>query len=214
MKYAIAVALLCLPALACAQQSKTYMAFQADSVWLQNADNSAQGMTVQSGYKTGYGVAFRVGRQFARSWRLEWELAYAYNDVNRLTLKKGFGSLDGAYANVDGYESALSLMANALYDFMPDRPYHPYIGAGIGVTRLDMHNIGVNGVTLIDDTTAAFAYQGMVGVELDIKPQTAVYVQYHYFAAADPQFRDEAGNKFDSEYKSNNVSIGLRYYFQ
>lgn len=222
LKRGIVALLFLLPAVAVAQPHHAYMAFQAGGVWLQNSDNTGGGVDIQSSFKTGYGLAFRVGDQFAEHWRAEWEISYASNDVDKLKIKNDGGlgeyyigqSLNGTEVSASGRVSALSGMANMLYDFTPEYPYHPYIGAGIGVSRISTHSIGVNGVTVVDDSTAAFAYQGIAGIELDISPQAAVYLDYHYFAAMNPQLRDTLGEKFDTEYKASNFSIGLRYFFR
>ena len=214
MKCGIAALLFLLPAIAIAQPHHAYMAFQAGGVWLQNSDNTSNGANAESSYKIGYGLAFRVGDQFSRHWRAEWEISYASNDVDKITLKSGYGAYDGSYTNADGRVSALSGMANMLYDFTPDQSYHPYIGAGIGVSRISAHSVGANGITIVDDSTPAFAYQGIAGIELDFSPQAAVYLDYHYFAAMNPQMTDTLGEKFDTEYKASNFSIGLRYFFR
>jgi len=220
-KYGLVALLLILPGLALAQH-RTYMAIQGGGVWLQSADNTGGGINIESDYKTGYGIAFRVGDQFAQHWRAEWELAYAQNDVNKLTIKNDGGigqanlgySLNGYSASADGSVSALSGMLNTLYDFTPNEPFHPYIGAGLGVTHLRANSVSINGVTVVDDSTTAFAYQGIAGIELDMMPQTAVFFNYNYFAAMNPQLTDKVGEKFDTEYKSNTFSLGLRYFFR
>lgn len=220
MKYGlVAAALLCVPALAAAQSSKAYMALQVGASLLQNADNSANGVTVSSDYNTGYTAAFRVGDRIDRHWRGEWEIAYASNDVSQLTLNKAVSNFKaGVHGDVSGSEAAITGTANILYDFTPGRAFHPYIGVGIGITRLSMQditakNVSAQNVTIVNDSTVAFAYQGIAGIELDITPTTAVYFDYHYLAAVNPRFTDTAGYDFSSAYKSNNFSLGLRYFF-
>lgn len=182
--------------------------------FLQSADNSGYGLTVSSDYNTGYTAAFRVGDRIDRHWRGEWEIAYASNDVSQLTLNKAVSNFKaGVHGDVSGSEAAITGTANILYDFTPGRAFHPYIGVGIGVTRLSLHDVSAQNVTIVNDSTVAFTYPGIAGIELDITPTTAVYFDYHYLAAVNPRFTDTAGYDFSSAYKSNNFSLGLRYFF-
>ncbi len=222
MKYALlAAALVALPGAALAQTPRIYAAFQAGSTWLNNSDNTSHDFNMESDYKTGYSLALRVGTHVASNWRVEGEIAYAENDVSSLTIKNDGGlgqaligqSLNGTHLDGNGWVSSLSGMANVLYDFMPGQRVHPYVGAGIGVARLNANNVGFGSYTVVDDSTTDFAYQGIAGVSVDVSPTLAVYLDYHYFAVPNPGFRDVTGVRFDSEYKSNTVALGLRRTF-
>lgn len=222
MKYAtLAAALIGLPAIALAQPQNIYTSFQAGTTWLNNSDNTSTDFNIESDYKVGYALAVRVGTRVTPNWRVEGELSYAENDVSTLTIKNDGGlgqalvghSLDGTHVDANGWVSSLSGMANVIYDFTPDRRLHPYIGAGIGVARINANNVGFSGYTIVDDSTTDFAYQGIAGASLDVAPAMAVYLDYHFFAVPNPRFHDVSGAGFDGEFKSNTISVGVTYGF-
>lgn len=121
--------------------------------------------------------------------------------MDKLTVS-GLGS-----GKVDGKVSALSLMANAFYDFIPQSTVCPFIGAGIGYAsvKADIDDFG-------DDSANTFAYQAAAGVTFALNKRVNVDLQYRYFATTDPKFESAFGD-IESEYSTHNAMLGLRYTF-
>ena len=59
--------------------------------------------------------------------------------------------------------------------------------------------------------TWVFAYQGGAGVAIEITPMISAEVSYRYFATLDPEFRDSTGATFDTEYRTHNVLLVLKF---
>lgn len=183
-----------------------YVNGQLGMTWLADADNTAFGETLESSYDMGFNVGAAGGYDFGPA-RVEGEINYRQNDVDELGVP-GVGSIGG-----DGDVSAFSLMGNGYWDIATGGPVTPYLGAGIGVAQVSMNDVGALGLTLADDDDTVFAYQFATGVVFDLNPMLALDLGYRYFATTDPEFKDSEGFKFDSEYQSHNLSLGLRYTF-
>ena len=108
-------------------------------------------------------------------------------------------------------------MANVYFDFRPGKSWRPYFGGGIGVANLDLDIDSVGGIaTPFSDTDTVFAYQAMAGVEYKFTPRLSLGAEYRYFATTDPEFDDTVivtPVSIESEYKSHNILVRLRYYF-
>jgi opacity protein-like surface antigen len=183
-----------------------YVSGQVGATSVLDADNTAFGDTIETSYDLGFNVGAAGGYDFGLL-RVEGEITYRQNDVDELGVP-GTGSVGG-----DGDISAFSLMANGFWDIETGSPVTPYLGAGIGVALVSMNDVGALGLTLADDDDTVFAYQFAAGVAFDLNPSMALDLGYRFFATTDPEFTDPDGVKFDSEYMSHNLSLGLRYTF-
>lgn len=199
-----------------------YVSLQGGASFLSDADNVGGGVSIESSFETGFGLAGAVGYGIRNSGiRVEGEVSYRRNGLDKLTITNdggvgaalGVGSLNGLSLAADGNVSALSGMVNAFYDFRLANRVKPYVGGGVGVARLSINDAAVLGVTVVDDDDIVFAYQVGGGVGFEATPATTIFLDYRYFATADPSFSDVLGGAFESEYASHNVSVGLRYNF-
>jgi len=126
----------------------------------------------------------------------------------------GLGSLSGTTVPLTGTIQNIPVMGNLLYDFDTGTAFEPYIGIGVGVSAVTLHNVSTSGARLFDTSQLVFAYQPMVGVNYAITDQLSVGLQYRYFATTDATLRDAAGNKFAINTASHNVLASLTYYFE
>jgi len=186
---------------------------------LSDANNEQAGTVLESGYDPGFNAGIALGYDFG-DFRAEGELAYHRNDLNTITA--GAVSVPG-----EGAVSALSIMANGYYDFSSRRSFRsrnssrsnnsllvPYLGLGVGVANVeaDMSIPGFGG-QFVDDSAIVLAYQFMAGVGFNISSKTTLTVGYRYFATGDPNLNDLSGARFDSEYQSHNINVGIRLAF-
>jgi opacity protein-like surface antigen len=104
-------------------------------------------------------------------------------------------------------------MANAFWDIETGSPVTPYLGGGIGVANVSINDLGVFGISVVDDDDTVFAYQFGAGIALELNPNMALDFGYRYFVTTDPEFTDNFGDKFESEYQTHNASLGLRIMF-
>ena len=114
---------------------------------------------------------------------------------------------------------ALTFKANAFYDIDLGFAWKPYVGGGIGFTKVSVDvSSGSTGNLLVDDSDTVFSYQvgAGVGYEFPLPEGRSVTVSldYRYFDAGTPTFTGYDSNlDFDASISGNYVGVGLRYGF-
>ncbi|MBO1076733.1 OmpA family protein [Roseomonas marmotae] len=190
-------------------------------------------------FKEGGVGVLSLGYGFGNGFRVEVEGNYRYNEVDKLggfparAPGAGFGS---AFRNFDGQQKQYGAMANVYYDFQlpqwfPNMPVAvvPYIGGGVGYMWKDVDARGTrrdapNTIVSIDDTTGAFAYQGIAGLSFPIAsvPGLAITAEYRYTGSLQSKFdgvvTTPAGGVSRGQYQldqnhNHSALIGVRYAF-
>lgn len=140
----------------------------------------------------GWGAGLALGYAFSNGFRVEAELLNSQTDFN----PKGVDGVDGA-ANL------WAGMVNAYYDFNRDGAINPFIGAGVGLGRVDVtassfdRNPANNTPLLIlsrqsavgiSDSDSGFAWQVMAGVGLKLSERLSGDVTFRYLTVPDLEF--------------------------
>lgn len=155
---------------------------------------------------TGYALQVHGGYAFKpfsfATPRAEAEVAYRNSGLKSLT----------DVTDSSGDTSSLSLMANGVLSFLPNRSWHPFVGAGIGMSRINAE-WKVNGSRAVNDSDWVFAYQAFAGVSYDLTKNWELTAQYRYFGTQDADFADVDNDKFSGEYASHAILAGFAYKF-
>lgn len=136
--------------------------------------------TITTAADNGYRLGGALGYFFTRHLSAEVELSYARSDLDTLdvvskTFPKGTGPLDAK-----GSASTLSGMVNG-YLSLPMDGVRPYVGGGIGVTRVSANGAGFAGVPgETDDSDNAFTWQLMAGVGFQLAPNLELGARYRF----------------------------------
>lgn len=156
---------------------------------------------------TGWAVIPSVGYRYGNGVRAEFELGYRSNDVDKLT---GIGGAAGA-----GKMTAKSAMVNLLYDMDTGSRLMPYVGAGLGIARVDEKKVRPVGAATnrVNDDDDVFAYQSIAGLSYWVNESVELAAEYRYFATQDPKLHNSAGVRVKSEYDSHAALVGLRLNF-
>jgi len=172
-------------------------------------------------FDTGWAGRAAVGYGFGNGLRTEFEFSYRDNDIdNPGALVSG---IDGVTA--DGDVSALGLMINALYDFDTGSFITPYVGVGIGASRVELEStlsvpsLGSSGTWSGSDT--GFAAQGIAGMSFALTDQLSATLDYRYFHVFDLDLGSTSALPpsrvgtllVDDDYASHSIMAGLRYSF-
>ena len=147
-------------------------------------------------------------------------LAFAENPDNA-PIKQALeqGTIRESPHPLTGDFQALTFKANAFYDIDLGFAWKPYVGGGIGVTKISVDvSSGTTGARLVDDNATVFSYQvgGGVGYEFPLPEGRSVTLSldYRYFDAGSPTFTGHESNlDFDASISGNYVGVGLRYGF-
>ena len=139
----------------------------------------------------GYGFLAAVGNNFD-GLRAEAEIAYRTNDLNKTSNRPAIGDI-----------KSFAVMGNLLVDFAASENVRPFLGAGMGLAKIDGNSTFLN-----DASDTVFAYQLMAGVGFPLTHVTTIDLQYRYFATANPNF-----DGIEAEYETQNFFAGLRFDF-
>jgi opacity protein-like surface antigen len=139
----------------------------------------------------GYGFLAAVGNNFD-GLRGEGEISYRANNLNKASSGPANGDI-----------SSLAAMGNLLVDFPLTANVQPFLGAGMGLARID-----ANSALLNNAIVTVFAYQAMAGIGFPLSPVTTLDLQFRFFATTNP---DYSGIK--AEYETKSFFAGLRFDF-
>ena len=191
----------------------------------------------------------RIGYRLSPQFRLELEGGYRGGDIEsvrgtpraanypiglctqaviRTTANPNCGSPDGS---IDAY----TFMANAIFDlnFITFQRIVPFIGAGVGVNRLNADVIGqfsnVGPITatnpafqnlVIDDEDVVLAYQGIAGLTFNATDRLSLDLTYRYLSGSEADFASTGSaagglqpGTFSGKYEDQSLTLGLRYAF-
>jgi opacity protein-like surface antigen len=162
--------------------------------------NGNDGYSSEYSYDNGFGLDVALGYKFPM-FRLEGEAAYYANDLNGYSDRDGSGEADGDVKHLSG-------MINAYFDFDNASVITPYVGAGLGVAKVDLSDTTFTW----DDSDTVYAYQFMGGASFALTPQLGIVAEYRYFGTQDPEFDHDDGS-IKAEIESHNLMVGLRMQF-
>jgi opacity protein-like surface antigen len=175
-----------------------------------NADFLAGGENAgEYEFETGYGVGGAAGYDFG-SVRIEGEVAFRDN---------GRISSDGEPTGDD--LTALTLMANAYYDFENSSPVTPYVGGGLGTGRVEYNSPAEGLFAEFGASDWGFAAQGILGVTYEVTDTMDLFAEGRALGIFGLDMSDTsivmgqpfADVTFDNEYVSYGAFAGVRINF-
>jgi len=143
--------------------------------------------------------------------RSELEISYRRYEGDRLG-----DTPSGPYHGADGNLTYLTGMVNGLLDFKTGTKVTPFVGIGIGWSRVAYNSVKAKDGTsaTVDDTDNVFAYQGMAGLAYDITESWKIDLEYRYFHTQDTTLKNDSGVGVNFDCNSNHsVIVGVRYLF-
>jgi opacity protein-like surface antigen len=185
---------------------------------------SAAGSQIAINHEYGYDAALFVGYDLG-SFRVEAEVAYKRARVDDIETSIRFpgavGNPAGAAITPDifpaggGRTSALSFMINGMLDFGDDDGVSGFVGAGVGMARVDYHNITAysNRDPAIDDSDTRFAWQIVAGLRQAITDNVDITVRYRFFNADNIRTVDFRNLESDSRFRSHSLLGGITFNF-
>lgn len=149
------------------------------------------------GYDAGYSFSVALGYRpvSAPGARFDIEGVSQMHEVDTV----GSASATGDLSNT-------ALMFNAYYDFGDEYGWNPYLGAGIGASRVELDSTTLG----VDDSQHVFAYQFKAGVAYrpDIMYNVDFLMGYRFFGTTDA---DIAG--VDLSNTTHSLELGTRLHF-
>jgi opacity protein-like surface antigen len=182
-----------------------YLGFSGMAVYptdsdVQDHDANAYKGTLES--SLGFGLSVYGGYKFRSGLRTEGEIAL--RKTNLAKLKDGGFGLNQT-TDLTGSILSISAMGNVYYDLQTGTPFQPYIGAGVGLSRV---GLDISSPTSVSDSAYQFAYQGMFGVLYGFNDRTFLKLGYRYFATLNPTI-----GVTEFQYHTHNLELGIMYLF-
>lgn len=144
------------------------------------------------------------------SWAVEGEVSYKKMDATTDIFTGTSTTL-----NLKGDQSQLAVMLNGFWYPKPNWKVSPYLGVGLGITRISWNDIRARGTSFrIDDSDNVFTYQLILGGSYKITSQIHLEADYRYFAPDDVEVTTNMGEvgKFENQELSI-FSLALKYKF-
>lgn len=206
LRFAAAVALfagMSLPIGAVAQSEGLYMSGGIGGVWLQDAEFTGVGFSSEASFDSGFFGSVALGTTIGDKWRGDVELSYRSIGVESISgTTSGSGEIHSSAAMVNGY-----------YDLFSGSDWRPYIGAGIGLVRLNMEGVTPIGGSTIDDRDTVVAVQGIAGIGYRVNDRIGLFTDYRLLAATETNYTTAAGQTAEGEYHEHRIVVGLRWSF-
>lgn len=161
-------------------------------------------------FKTGNGVQALLGYRWNSGVRAELEFNQMSASVSRFNGTSGTGRQENR-----------GVMANVLYDFMPQARFTPFAGVGIGLDRVEWKHVTQVADPMFDGFKWTFKWQAQVGGKVRLTPHVDLYAKYQYAQSGKMDIYSQPFNtQYDigarvSDYKNKTslVSAGVTYSF-
>jgi OOP family OmpA-OmpF porin len=198
-----------------AAEGGLYLSLHGGGTYLEEMENEADTGTFNFDAKEGWLAGGAIGYDLRDTYpdigtgRVELEVTVRENDLDEVDFAQGKNTGGGTIKSE-------SIMLNTVAEYREGLPWLPYIGVGAGVARVTLDKLAQkNGtdIDIVDDDDTVFAYQGKIGVGLQVACRFYLDLGYRYFATLVPEFTDATGTKFDGEYASHNLMLGMRIDF-
>lgn len=138
-------------------------------------------------YEDDNGLAFAVGYDFESLVRVDISAKRMRNAVDTVA---GFA--------VNGDITSTSLLTNLWFDFNRAGLVQPYLGLGVGATKIEFSN---------DDDVVIYAQAGL-GVSFKLSDSVMLDLGGRYFESKNPEFQN-----FESDYRGSSIVLGARFNF-
>lgn len=138
--------------------------------------------------------------------RIEMEYTHRSNRLDKATFAEGSFTGGGAM-------TADSLLLNFFGVYHDKSRFLPYLGVGIGVSRMKASNVTLTSQPLSNGSSVVLAYQAGTGIDVVITDNVTLDIGYRFFSAVKPKFNETSGHAFTMDYYNHSAVLGLRVGF-
>ncbi|MEH6444496.1 MAG: OmpW family outer membrane protein [Oceanospirillaceae bacterium] len=185
-----------------------------------DAEFNSTGRNTRTQFNKDAGYSAALGYKFTANavgqLRVETEFVSTSNDVDGVT----FNGNNFSGSAVGGDIDTKSLFINAKYAFdVGSDKFSPYVGAGIGYSKVNSSINYNNGRANINDDDTSLSYQLLVGADININKNWQGFAQYRYSRIDDLNLTRFGGpasataTNQSGDFSFNALSVGLRYQY-
>lgn len=157
----------------------------------------------RSTFDGGWAALGSVG--FARqNWRLELEGSFRRNGLAR-------HENGGLVVDADGHLTEYAAMFNVIHDVTLAQGLSLAVGLGAGGDHANLETAVADGP--IDADAWRFAYQGVLGLNVDVTDRLSLFATYRYLNVSDGGFEAGGGLGVEGEeLQKHTASLGVRFF--
>ncbi len=160
--------------------------------------NNSTMAVIQQSFNPGYNFGVAVGYKFENNLRLETEIGFQKN-----LFDPGIGGRS--------LMSASNVLFNLWTDFDVEWPVKPYVGLGVGFSRVNLDAMVFGTLINQDDTVLAYHIGG--GFIIPVWNGFSLTLSYRYFGTSEPEFMIATG-PIEAEFESHQINGGFRLLFE
>jgi len=153
-----------------------------------------------------------IGIAPSSKWRFELEASHQENEPEILYFSDSDIEIDTD--ETDRF-AATSFMFNAFRDFHFGTAFRPYLGLGIGPSKVRMRFNDLYAdeaeSSIIDDSAWTFAYQVTAGISVPLTKHLDLGIDYRYWQAPSVNLSDSSGNDIDSRQSTHSGWVRVLY---
>ncbi len=153
------------------------------------------------------GVLGGLGYAFPNGFRVEGTIGQTNTEVF------AFADSVGAGTFIDS--RATALMVNGYYDFRKGKRFQPYVGLGLGVSRIKYDAVDISidaGIETINDTATVATGQAMLGLGYWVSDSVFLFSEYRFTSTlGNGSWQTDSGQTVKDKYDVNRIFLGLRF---
>jgi len=186
-----------------------YVGLSAGATYAKDVDYTSNGTNGNFEFDTGTQYGVNVGYIIPE----DATLGANSSGRNRIELEATRREQDFDGVGATGDIKTEVVAANYYYDFNIDSSVMPYLGAGLGVARVEANAVNAAGANGRDNVGI---YQFMAGLSYapEYVPRTELVAGYKYLGTMDDPNVDNTGvGRTDIEYDAHSLEVGARFRF-
>ncbi len=213
--FAAFLAIALLSGMSAARAQDYYMDLHVGYNMVDSGDLEYDTGSISTGYEQRAAFGGSFGYVDPGGFRIESEMTFRSNDINYIDTFNAKGQLTSFSAMINMfYELQIGSGSGYAYSLGSESPFRPYIGVGAGGVRYTLDAaVDLAAADIIDDTTYGLAYQGILGLGVEVTESTLVTLDFRYIVSENVKFRDVAGAKFKVDSNQATAMFGLRSTF-
>ena len=188
-----------------------YLKGQIGITTLPEITNSGGGNENTMELDPGFSFTGGLGIDLENNFRVEGKMTYAANSIAVVTGTGNGSSFNTTYTGGD--ISSLAFLGNVAYDFPTQNRFTPFVMGGAGLVGLFTNDIKADGTVISDSSDYVFGMQLGAGVSLPIDDVTILEAAYQFMETQDPEFGDQRGHPYTTEFSSHSFVLGVRLKF-
>jgi len=170
-----------------------------DMTWNSKVTGASADLALDESGMMGLKMGYILPQARALAFELEWN--YMFEQTIPSQVVSGVRESGDVYLN--------NFLVNLILRY-PEGKVHPYIGAGIGASSMNIRNtesVGGSVVNVAEESATGFAWQFLAGINVELAPNLSADLAYRYFGT-NPDF-----TVIDVDYRTHAVTLGLNFHF-